>query len=63
MVRGPDGKGGFVLEEVPAGRTIRLYAETPDGRFVGNASVAIPPSPPDGFQITLPLTPRSESQN
>ncbi len=54
---GIDGDGKFELKEVPAGKTLKIYAETKDHTFATNGAFEIPAEPNDVISLELKLEP------
>jgi hypothetical protein len=54
-VRGADAAGHFTLDNVPAGQTIHLYAETKDHKLAGTATVVAPNRADPAFRASITL--------
>ncbi len=54
---GTNGDGQFELNEVPAGRTLYLYAEKEDYSQAGVSMLEIPANPDEPLRATIKLTP------
>jgi hypothetical protein len=52
---GTNDDGQFELKEVPAGRTLYLYAQTKDHTLAGTAAFDIPVEPDESFGVELTL--------
>ena len=55
QLRSADNGGQITLEDVPAGQTLRLYAETADHRLAGTATVRLPDKADPKFRLNIPM--------
>jgi hypothetical protein len=54
-MRPADDNGWFTLEDVPAGLTLHVYAETADRRLAGTATVRLPDNAQSKFRLNVPM--------